>query len=573
MNPMHEIRRAPEVIHQHEVGSPVRSVRPEFLLESINSQAEFGARTFLDNPTPEEEAHLPNIPEPHPLPQASRSNDERPLSKQKRSGHYLGGTTEQFQSNCVSERRVPSPPSPRSPVEPTDFEKYQQLTREACKSGFDSDEDSYIGSVEELTPVRPARRSNMLVDGPFHQNSVSEEESPILPKNQDMAVARQIKEVHHLTMQALTGISGSLNPSPTPPPISSRDLRFQEWRNSRYRSVSAPTKKVTIAPPPIDTSKITMQQPHIKTPYPFRAIHRKEFGRQFSASEPTLRSPRVHDSVVTLSIRRSNPDSRVRISTLTIPANSEFSAVKSRRRSSDRTKEYTLRDFDDAELFRQLRRHYKDLLGPWRHFSARSLTMICVSGDASKQADSGYGWLLTPRSPRTLAYNSLNDTFSEEKLLRFFRDPKAAGKSRYAWVSWAHRLADAPAITTPLPPTSGPSFAALNSAQTPVSRVTMSTVNNRFSMIRRLEQHEGLEFVVSWSVRRIIFALLFVLVLSLAATLLWVFLGKNSHSSGQGAGFMGAGDRVVAGVVMGIGVFLIGIAGIGGWVGVSWLVL
>jgi hypothetical protein len=92
-------------------------------------------------------------------------------------------------------------------------------------------------------------------------------------------------------------------------------------------------------------------------------------------------------------------------------------------------------------------------------------------------------------------------------------------------------------------------------------------------MIRRAEQHEGLEFVVSWSVRRILLALTLVLVLSLAATLLWVFLGKNSHGDGTQAGFMGAGDRVVAGVVMGICVLLIGIFGVGGWIGVSWLVL
>ncbi|KAG9656044.1 hypothetical protein KCU64_g6139, partial [Aureobasidium melanogenum] len=299
-------------------------------------------------------------------------------------------------------------------------------------------------------------------------------------------------------MQALTGITGSSNPPPTPPPIPTRDSRYQDWRNSRYRSVSAPAKKVTMAPPPIDTSRISAQQPHVKTPYPFRAIHRKEFGRQFSASEPTLRSPRVHDSILTLSIRRSNPNSRLRLSTLTIPANSEFSAVKNRHYSSDRSgQEYTPQDFDDAELFRQLRRHYQSLLGPWRHFSARSLTMICVSGDASRQADSGYGWLLTPRSPRTLAYKGLNDTFSEEKLLRFFHNPGAAGKSRYAWVSWAHRLADAPAITTPLSPPSALPSAALDSARTPASAGTTSTVNNRFSMIRRAEQHEGLEFVVS----------------------------------------------------------------------------
>ena len=317
---------------------------------------------------------------------------------------------------------------------------------------------------------------------------------------------------------------------------------------------------------------MSIQPPHVKTPYPFRAIHRKEFGRQFSASEPTLRSPRVHDSILTLSIRRSNPNSRLRLSTLTIPANSEFSAVKNRHSTSG-GKEYTPQDFDDAELFRQLRRHYKDLLGPWRYFSARSLTMICVSGDASKQADSGYGWLLTPRFPRTLAHKGLNDTFSEEKLLRFFHDPSAAGKSRYAWVSWAHRLADAPAISTPLPLPSELPSAVPDSARSPASAATASTVNNRFSMIRRAEQHEGLEFVVSWSVRRILLALTSVLVLSLAATLLWVFLGELSHGVGRGAGFMGAGDRVVGGVVMGICVLLIGCFGIGGWIGVSWLVL
>lgn len=317
---------------------------------------------------------------------------------------------------------------------------------------------------------------------------------------------------------------------------------------------------------------MAIQPPHVKTPYPIRAIHRKEFGRQFSASEPTLRSPRVHDSILTLSIRRSNPNSRLRLSTLTIPANSEFSAVKNRHSTSG-GKEYTPQDFDDAELFRQLRRHYKNLLGPWRYFSARSLTMICVSGDVSKQADSGYGWLLTPRSPRTLAHKGLNDTFSEEKLLRFFHDPSTVGKSRYAWVSWAHRLADAPAISTPLPLPSELPSAVPDSARTPISAATTSTVNNRFSMIRRAEQHEGLEFVVSWSARRILLALTLVLVLSLAATLLWVFLGKSSHGDGGSSGFMGAGDRVVGGVVMGICVLLIGCFGIGGWIGVSWLVL
>ena len=38
-------------------------------------------------------------------------------------------------------------------------------------------------------------------------------------------------------------------------------------------------------------------------------------------------------------------------------------------------------------------------------------------------------------------------------------------------------------------------------------------------------------------------------------------------------GFRDAGDRVVAGVVVGIGVLLLGLSGMAGWMGVSWLVM
>ena len=41
----------------------------------------------------------------------------------------------------------------------------------------------------------------------------------------------------------------------------------------------------------------------------------------------------------------------------------------------------------------------------------------------------------------------------------------------------------------------------------------------------------------------------------------------------QGSGFRGAGSRVGAGLLMGISVLLVGLSGIAGWVGVSWLVI
>ena len=62
--------------------------------------------------------------------------------------------------------------------------------------------------------------------------------------------------------------------------------------------------------------------------------------------------------------------------------------------------------------------------------------------------------------------------------------------------------------------------------------------------------------------------------LSTAATLLWIFLG---HVTTPGVephgGFRDAGDRVTSGVLMGVGVLILGLSTIAGWMGVSWLII
>ena len=139
--------------------------------------------------------------------------------------------------------------------------------------------------------------------------------------------------------------------------------------------------------------------------------------------------------------------------------------------------------------------------------------------------------------------------------MQYFRQP-ALGKSRYAFVHWAHRLAAAPPpIHTPQP---GEESDGLGT-----------------DTLTRIEQQpEGLEFVVCWSVGRIGLAIALVLVASIAATLLWIFLGhvtvadRNVHG-----GFRDAGDRVTSGVVMGICLLLLGLSSVVGWLGVSWLVM
>ena len=84
------------------------------------------------------------------------------------------------------------------------------------------------------------------------------------------------------------------------------------------------------------------------------------------------------------------------------------------------------------------------------------------------------------------------------------------------------------------------------------------------------------ELVEDWSVARIALATGAVVAASLVATLLWVFLGTGGGGlggglDGAGMGFRGVGERVEAGVVLGVLVLLVGWTGVGAWVGLSWV--
>ena len=330
-------------------------------------------------------------------------------------------------------------------------------------------------------------------------------------------------------------------------------------RSPRTHTFSSPAttdKHVQLVPPPIDTTAPRRSLPDdlVRTPYPFTPdrVHRKDLGEKMSPS-PAVNPPLpVSESILTLSIHRTNRNSRSRVETITIPASNEFSAV---RNSGQFAQEHHFKalDFDDEAFFQQLRLSYHKLCGMALYLSARSLRRINVSGPASKAADANYGWIHQPRSPRTLASKGLSDTFSEERILQHYRKP-ALGRSRYAFVHWAHRLASNPPDRT----------AQADGDQTEaVGR----------DLVRRAEQTEGLEFVVSWSIARISIAACIVVVLSITAMLLWIFLGHVTVASPPHGGFRDAGDRVVGGVVMGICILLVGLSGIAGWLGVSWLLM
>ncbi|KAK0936552.1 hypothetical protein LTR48_002819 [Friedmanniomyces endolithicus] len=559
-------RRSP--VTTHAVSSPVRSVYPEMQgLDSIHDQPDFGLRTadFFEYTSEDDSAILP---EP-----GSETQNVEPLQRSRKG--------RKGRQSLIDGRPLAPNGEPKR-VSPPPDEGYQRLVGLPGleeKSRFtDTPGTSFHGSVDELLPaeerssppqfLRPAHipsgrtpRSSAQLERPdTHQTPVSSKVDQILGAH---AIAHEItlqslmrdEEALDRSLQSFAPLNSEYRASMLPP-----SLRFHDPRSPRNPTFATPqsvsSKKVHVVPPPIDTSAPRRSLPAdlVRTPYPSTPdkVHRKDFGHDTPSTLETSPSLAV-ESELTLGIRRANLHSLPRVTSLTIPASNEFSAIRS---LSITTKErhFKALDFDDEELFRQLRLRYRRLSGPMLFLSARSLRRIVVSGPASKAADAGYGWLHQPRSPQVLAYRGLSDTFSEEKILQHYRKP-ALGRQRYAFVHWAHRLAAAPPVRTP-------------QGDDDVRQTV------EVDLVRRMEQPEGLEFVVSWSIARIMLVIAVILALSIGAALLWVFLGRNTVFGGlPHGGFHDAGDRVGSGVLIGICIILIGLTSMAGWLGVSWLVM
>ena len=551
-------RRSPQI--SQGLTSPVRSVHPQMQqMESLQSQPDFGLRTadFFEDSS--EDETMKRIDPDSVAPDVDLLGRRGSAWKKKR---HTASTTEPLTSQCESR--------------PSRMEAnnggYQRLTGYENTRMPDTASSSFNGSVDELlghhsSPPQPSRPSNAhtgrtprtstYVERPDHRQSAAPSVK-VDPTLGAYAIA------YELTVNALMRDKDALDrslQSCSQAPLESPDRHSQipqeldprSPRGQNFSPIPSSKKAVHVVPPPIDTSAPRRSIPEdiIRTPYPFSPEPaRRKYLSELSPPSANPTTPASNtESILTLSIRRSNPNSKSRITNLTIPALNDFTAVRS---SSLGAKERHFRalDFDDAEFFRQVRRCYRELSGPMRFLSARSLKRIAITGPVTKAADFRYGW----RSPPVLAYKGLSDTFSEEQILQHYRKP-ALGKSRFAFMHWAHRLTAA----TP--------------ARTPRGDDSLVEQPNR-DPLGRFEQAEGLEFVVSWSVPRILIVLLLVLLASIAAALLWTFLGHNTLGAWppQG-GFRDRWDRLATGFIIGICILLLGLSSMAGWLGVSWLLM
>ncbi|GAB7355411.1 hypothetical protein MBLNU459_g5928t1 [Dothideomycetes sp. NU459] len=377
-------RQRPRITHN--VQSPIHSVHPEMMMESLSSQLDLGHRTadFFDDT--DEDSPIDTRVEASEIGLATDGAQHSTL-EEKKPENRLRATPGQSQS---SRQNHSSPPQPLGHHDQT-----TSATQHVVElHGSDSVASSYVGSVEELTIPYPSRRSNnnhtfssvsQKHRGRVPETSIPDDESPMLVKQRN---ASQMLDALDLTLQALlqddqTCNDGLRRQSHTFPHRGSRHIS-SNIRASRRRPASAPAKKVSMIPPPIElgTAKSLAHNVHITTPYPFEPIRRKTFEPCTPLSPDTLASTRgTAESILTLNISHQNQHSRPRIATIVIPTSSDFHTFKLAS-TPEKDSHFATLDFDDAAFFAALKASYNSLVGPWRWFSARTLTKIEVTGSA-----------------------------------------------------------------------------------------------------------------------------------------------------------------------------------------------
>ena len=199
------------------------------------------------------------------------------------------------------------------------------------------------------------------------------------------------------------------------------------------------------------------------------------------------------------------------------------------------------RNFDDEQLFRLVRVEYRKLRGILADFvSARNVRDL---GFLSYAETSQLTKKDNATRRKTYPVQRDEDDFAETRLLDLYLQPKL-GRGKHDWVEWIARL----------PQTS-----------------SVEESGER-------EERVALELVEDWSVGKIGFAVLAVLILALLATLLWIFLGIEGgphclcHWRTSQMAPTSANGRIGTGVVLGILVLLFGWTGVGFWVFLSWAV-
>ncbi len=304
-------------------------------------------------------------------------------------------------------------------------------------------------------------------------------------------------------------------------------------------------RKVSFPLPPLVELKPEhrfLRQSIVSTPYPEDSPASKEGGEQSSSSGQAPPGNAKPKTVLTL-VLYSHGNRAPRIKKVVVPDPQECTLVNSNEKGPQYRATPKL-DFDDEKLFKLIRTEYASMFGYIRTIvSARSvyslklISYTALSQLAARHAGPVFRWTLMGQ----------DGTFAEQELLDLYKKPRL-GRSKHNWTEWIK-----------------------GRSSNPEEQSTQAD-----------GEKLAVEFTEGWCLSKITIAIATVLLLSLAATLLWTFGGhkitiesvigpkgafKESEIELEGK----AGDRLGAGVALGVVVLMFGWTGIGGWMLLSWV--
>ena len=306
-------------------------------------------------------------------------------------------------------------------------------------------------------------------------------------------------------------------------------------------------RKVSFPVPPLVEIKPEhrlLRQSIVSTPYPPESPIKQGSEEQYSLSGQALRGSTEPKTVLTL-VLYSHGNRAPKIKKIVVPDSEQRTLVD----SDEKRPEYraTLRsNYDDEKLFKLVRAQFAGMRGYFRTIaSARSVNSLklesytALSQMAARHMGPVYRWTLTDQA----------GTFAEQQLIDLYKNPRLARGKQY-WIDWIRF---------------GSSKATDNDSHVEEAKLA-------------LQATEG------WCFSKIAIAIVVVLVLSLLATLLWTFKGSNvtiESIIGDKGSFREAeielrgkaGERLAAGVALGLLVLMLGWTGIAGWLLLSWVAM
>ena len=311
-----------------------------------------------------------------------------------------------------------------------------------------------------------------------------------------------------------------------------------------------PTRKVSFPQPgPLEVKPQHrfLRQSIISTPYPSDDNQGRERILPTKGRRRSVKQQETGGQASTIAlVKYDRGNTQPKVSRIAVPASQSVTVSDDVEKGFPMIQATMIKDFDDEKLFKLIKTEYAKMCGTFKRIaSARSVRGIRLLSYRSNSQ-------LASRHAKSVHFQmgEAENVTAEMRILLLFRSPRK-GRKRHEWTQWIH---DQPA----------------NSRDAENSDVDKL----------------ALEIAEDWSPGTIAFAFGIVCVCSVAAMLLWIFLGKGGNRlaldnalgpfgqvSEAKIGYGTAASRVGVGAMLGLFVLSLGWAMLAAWMLVSWLVV